>query len=158
MLGQVTMDPQPQTFPCQINPAYAGAALITAGTVVKLKDAAGPNIIVEPVIAATDGPFFGAIPYNKRKNSYVAGDMVEVVGAGGVMMLKSSGAIARGDNVSAINQTVSTNDPMVVTTTAAGDYILGVSLGKVATLLPTKIKISPGKVNASDVVTTAGTP
>lgn len=158
MLAQVTMDPQPNSFPAQIDPAYVASALIVAGSAVKLVDVAGPNIIVTPVVAATDGPIFGFIPYNKRKNQYVAGDTVEVVGQNGVLMLKCNGAVARGDNVSATNPTVLTNDPTVQTTTAVGDYIAGVALGKGATTTLIKIKVSPGLITGSTSVTTASTP
>jgi hypothetical protein len=152
------MDPQPSTFPAQIDPAYAGAVLIVAGTFVKLSDVAGPNIVVTPTLTATDGPIFGVIPYNKRKNQYVAGDTVEVVGNGGVVMLKLSGATARGDNVAVANITALTSDPTVVTTTTAGQFIGGVALGKGTTNDLIKIKIAPGKITASDAVTTAATP
>lgn len=158
MLGMVTMDPQPQAFPAQIDPAST-ATVIVAGCAVKLIDAAGPNIIVDVTASATDGPIFGVIPYNKRKNIYAAGDSVEVVGQGGVVMLKSSAAIAGGANVTPTNPSVSTNDPMVAVTTTAGDYILGRALGKVgAANLLLKVKINPGFITASDAVTTAATP
>lgn len=158
MLAQVVMYPEPNTFPAQIDPAYAGSQLVLAGSAVKLVDVAGPNIIVTPVVAATDGPIFGFVPYNKRKNQYVAGDTVEVVGVGGVLMLKCNGTVARGDNVSATNPTVVTNDPTIQTTTTTGEYIAGVALGRGATTTLIKVKVAPGFITGSTSVTTAGTP
>lgn len=158
MLAMVTMDPQPQTFPAQIDPA--STAIITAGVAVKLVSKAGtPNIVVDATTSSSDGPIFGVIPFNKRQNTYAAGDTVEVVGQGGVLMLKSSAAIVRGTNVTPTNPAVTTNDPMVATTTTAGDYILGVALGQAAGANELiKVRINPGKITASDAVTTASTP
>lgn len=151
MLGQVTLDQQPNTISCQINPSTA-ATVITAACAVKLVSVSGPQVIVDLCTSAADGPVFGVINYNMRKNSYVGGDMVEVSGRGNVVMLKSAGAINRGDRVATTNPTVATNDPTVATDTTAADYITGVALGTAsgaAQLI--KIQISPA-LNATGFV------
>jgi len=152
MLGQVTMDPQPNTFSAQIDPSST-AAVITAGQTVKLTQTASGQILVDVCSELTD-PVFGVIAYNMRKNSYVPGDIVEVVGRGGVMMLETSGAVNRGDLVVTTNQTVATNDPTIATDTTATHWITGVALGTASgagQLI--KVQIAPGLNAAAGVVT-----
>lgn len=132
MLGSLTRDPQPATFPVMINPAYAGSTLITTATAVKLVAAVGPQIIVEPCTSVTDGPVYGVILYNPQKARYLAGDFAECAAAGNVILLKSSAAINRGDQVSNVNPTVYTNDPLVTTDTTSTHQIVGVALATVA--------------------------
>lgn len=129
MLGMVTNDPQPETFSCQLNPSSDWTGPITAGQSVMLSDVTGPQIIVEPC-AADDDAVFGVIAYNLRKNSYELGDIVSVVGDGGVLLLKSSAAIARGAKVGTTNQTVATDDPTVATQTTAEKAVTGIALEK----------------------------
>lgn len=158
MLAMVTMDPQPKTISAQILPTST-ATVIVAGCAVKLVAGAGPNVIVDLCTSASDGPVYGIIPYNMRKNTYSPGDTIEVVGRGGFMMLKSAGAILRGANVSVTNPAVSTDDPTIATDTTTGDFIAGVAVGQAsgANIL-IKVEVSPGKITASDAVTTAATP
>lgn len=145
MLAQTTMDPQPDTVPAQIKPTST-AAVICAGQAVKLVAAVGPNIIVDVCTGPTDGPVFGVIPYNQKKNTYVAGDTVEVVCGGGILMLKSSAAINRGDKVAVTTNVVSTNDPTVATDAVSAHYITGIALGQCAAAdALIKIKISPSQ-------------
>lgn len=152
MLGMVTMDPQPNTIPAQIYPSST-ATVIVAGCAVKLVDNVGPNIQVDVTTSASDGPVYGVIPYNMRKNSYVAGDPCEVVGRNGILMLKSSAAIQRGVAVSATNPSVATNDPTVASDFTIGSYILGVALGRVsAANLLLKVQVSPGIVSTTGVI------
>ena len=156
MLGQVTMDPQPSTIPAQI---YSGStAVIGAGTAVKLVDVAGPNVVVDATTSATDGPVFGVIPFNLRKNTYAALDAVEVCARGSILMLKSSASIARGTNVSCTNAATAADDPVVQTTTSAGDYILGVCLGHAAAANAlVKVLVAPGYITASTAATVGET-
>lgn len=131
MLGALTRDPQPATYPCMIDPAYAASTVITAATAVKLVSAVGPQIIVQPCIGNTDGPVFGVIIYNPQKARYVAGEFCEIAAAGDVILLKSSAAINRGAQVSCVNPTVYTNDPQVTTDVTATHYIVGTALATV---------------------------
>lgn len=152
MLGMVTMDPQPDTVPAQLY--GSSTAIVTAGTVVKLVPTqAGPNIIVDATTSASDGPIFGVIPYNSRKNVYSPQDSLEVVGRGGILMLKSSAAIQRGRALSATNALVATNDPTVASDFTVGSYILGTSLGVAsAANLLLKVQVQPGIVSATGVI------
>lgn len=150
-LGQVTRDPQPQTIPAQIIPTST-AAVICAGCTVKLVAAAGPNVIVDVCLTASDGPVFGVIPFNNRKNTYAPGDSIEVVGPGGYLLLKSAGAINRGVNVSCVNPGVSTNDPLVAADAVVGDYILGVTVSQLAAAGLVVVKVSPGIISTTGVI------
>jgi len=153
MLGQLTNDPQPQTFACQIDPASV-AAVINVGQAVKLKDIAGPQIMVDVCTGPTDGPVLGVIAYNMRKNSYVPGDTVEVVGPGGVLVLASSAAFARGAQLAITPNTVTTNDPTVANDVTAGHFIAGIALGKAtAAGQLVKVKINPTTNNLAGQVT-----
>lgn len=139
MLGMVTGDPQPSTLPCQLDPNSSWTGPITAGQSVKLTNTTGPQIMVEPCAADTDA-VFGIIPFNLRKNSYSLGEVVEVVQDLGILMLKSSAAIARGAKVAVTNQTVSTNDPTVATQTTASKAVAGIALER-ATAADQLIKV-----------------
>lgn len=152
VLGMVTMDPQPDTIPAQIYPSSV-ATVIVAGCAVKLVNTPGPNVIVDVTTSASDGPVFGVIPFNSRKNTYVPRDSIEVVGDGGIMLLKTSAAVQRGKALSCTNPAVLTDDPTVASDFTIGSYILGVSLGYAAaanTLI--KVRISPGVVSSTGVI------
>lgn len=133
MLGQVTMDPQPNTVPAQILPTTAAVAgTIVAGTAVKLVGGAGPQIIVDVCTGPTDGPVYGFIAYDPRKNSYVGGDIISVVGRDGVMMMKSGAAITRGARVSATPAADLVTDPTVSTDVTATHFQAATALGQAA--------------------------
>lgn len=152
MLGAVTRSPQPRTFPAQIDPSST-ATVICAGCAVKLVNKAGPNIVVDVTTGPTDGPVVGVIPYSTKKNTYAAGEPVEVVGDGGVVLLKSSAAIVRGTNVAGTNPSVSTNDPTVATTTTVNDYVVGQALtqaGGANQLI--EVLVRPGKITTTGVL------
>lgn len=149
LLGQVTFAPSFSTVPAQIDPSSA-ATVIVAGCAVKFVDKAGPRVVVDVTTSASDGPVFGIIPYNLRKNKYAAGDPIEVIGQGGCLLLKSAGAITRGDNLAVTNPSVATNDPVVDVTTTVGDYIAGVALGQAAGAGELfNVQVSPGKIQSS---------
>lgn len=97
LLGQVTMAPNPSIIPVKI---YIGsvATKLQAGQAVKLVDQAGPEIQVDEVDDDSTLPF-GVIIYNPRKNTYAAGDTLEIALAGSVVYLETSAAIARGAKV-----------------------------------------------------------
>ena len=83
------------TLPVMIDPEQSGT--LYAGDFVKLVNATGKNILVQKA-AATDSPF-GVIIFTPKKQSYVAGDAVEVACDMSVVFLESAGVIARGANV-----------------------------------------------------------
>lgn len=144
LIGQVAYQPNVDTQSCIINPATSAAAgTIVAGCAVKLVATASPQIVVDVCADATDGPVFGVIAYNPRRNSYVAMDVVEVAGDLNVLFLKSSAAINRGSRVSCTNPSVSTNDPTVAADVTAGHYTIGYAEGQVSganSLIRIKIK------------------
>ncbi len=155
MLAQVTMDPQPNTLPCQLYPSSV-ATVAVAGCGVKLVNNVGPNIQVDIINGASDGPVFGVIPYNMKKNVYSPGDPIEVVSVGGILLLKSYAAVPRGARVAVINPAASTDDPMVQSDQTINNFSLGVSLGYAAagsTLI--KVQVSPGKWTTTGVCSVA---
>lgn len=152
MLGMVTMDRQPNTVSAQIDPAST-ATVITAGCAVKQVNVAGPQIMVDVTANPADAGVFGIIPYNMRKNTYVPGDVIEVVCSGGYLMLKASAAITPGQIVAVTNPSVATNDPTVANTTTVGDFVAGRAVGKAAAAGDLiKVLVQPGKLTAAGVV------
>lgn len=153
MLAQVTMDPQPNTIPAQIYPSSA-ATVIVAGCAVKLvATTPGVGVIVDVINGASDGPIFGIIPYNMRKNVYSPSDTVEVVGRGGILMLKTYAAVPRGAAVVVLNPAALTTDPMVQSDLTVGNYIAGVALGHAAAgSALIKVQVSQGIVSATGVI------
>lgn len=152
MLAMVTMDPQPNTIPAQIYPSST-ATVIVAGCAVKLVNNVGPNVQVDVCTSQSDGPIFGVIPYNMRKNTYGAGDPVEVCGRGSILMLKTYAAVQRGVALVNRNPAAATDDPMVESNLTIGNYILGSSLGYAAAgsgLI--KVQVAPGIVSATGVI------
>lgn len=145
ILGQVGFQPNVDTQTCIINPSTAAAAgTITAGCVVKLVPSTSPEIVVDVTSGPSDGPNFGVIAYNPRKNTYAAMDKVEVACDQNVIWLKSAAAINRGQRVSVTNPSVSTNDATVAADVTAGDYTIGIAETQVSgagQLI--KIKIKP---------------
>lgn len=127
IIGQVSQLHNPNIFPAQILPA-SPATVITAGTAVKLVTGAGAQVQVEICTSVTDGPVFGYIAFNMRKNTYVPGDTVEIAAVNSVMLMKSSAAIARGANVSA-TPPVAGSDPLV-TTSVATNFVSGQALDR----------------------------
>lgn len=127
IIGQVTQLPNANVIPAQILPA-SPATVITAGTAVKLVTGAGAQIQVEICTSVTDGPVFGFICYNMRKNTYAPGDTVEIACVNSIMLMKASAAIARGANVSA-TPPGATDDP-VVTTSVATNFVAGQALDR----------------------------
>lgn len=153
MLAQVTMDPQPNTISAQIYPSST-ATVIVAGCAVKLvATTPGIGVIVDVCTSASDGPVYGIIPYNMRKNSYAPSDTVEVVGRNGILMLKSYAAVPRGVAVVVLNPAAATTDPMVQSDLTVGNQIAGVALGHAsAGSALIKVQVSPGVVSATGVI------
>lgn len=127
MLGQVTQIPNPSILEVQILPA-SPATVITQGTAVKLVTGAGTQIQVEVCVDETDGPVFGFITFNMRKNTYSPGDTVEIATVGSIITLKASAAIARGARVSSAAPS-SGVDPSVKTAVAT-NYVAGRALDR----------------------------
>lgn len=129
ILGLVDLIPAPNVFNAQINPSSSATA-IQVGSAVKLLAGAttASTILVDVCTGPTDGPVYGIIPYNNRKNVYNPGDLCEVAAGSSVLFLKSSAAISRGDKVTTTAATT-TADPTVATVaTPTTQYVTGVAL------------------------------
>lgn len=97
LLGQVTMAPNPSILPAKIYISSV-ATKLQAGQGVALVNQAGAEITVDQATDTTT-ECFGVIIYNPRKNTYSAGDTIEVALNGSVVYMETSAAIARGAKV-----------------------------------------------------------
>lgn len=104
-----------------IDPASSNAALIKPGSPVRLKDVSGANIVVDSA-AATDTPY-GVVVFSAQKNTYVAGDVVQVACFGSHVNLETGGTVARGAKLKFTTAGI-------VTTHASTNAIIGRALGK----------------------------
>jgi hypothetical protein len=127
ILGLVELVPSPNVINAQILPTSVATA-IQVGSAVKLVDGTAGAILVDVCTGPTDGPVYGYIGYNDRKNVYVAGDFVEVCAELSVVTMKTSAAVARGALVASTAATTSA-DPTVATAVST-NYVGGVSLDK----------------------------
>ena len=114
-------------FTVLLSPEAATAGMVP-GEGVKLvdlgaSDVRGVNPIVD-VRALTTDVIFGVKVYNTKKNSNVAGEIIQVAGKGAVIWLNAGAAIVRG---AAVELTLAT--PGNVITKSAGTT-LGVALDK----------------------------
>lgn len=125
-LGELDLRPNSNVYPAVIDPDSTFENF-KAGTVLKLVAGASPAILVDA--AEPEDEPFGVIPFNFKKNTYVAGDSVQVASDYCVLMLKSSEAIERKDAVQFDNGT--TDDPTVAVLTD-GSAQLGISLDQTA--------------------------
>lgn len=81
----------------RINPAYAGTDPLVAGQAFKLVNVAGEVPIVEP--AAVTEQAYGVAIHTMRKDTFLAGDYIELACKGSVVYLQTSAAVARGAKV-----------------------------------------------------------
>lgn len=142
ILGLVDQTPSPNVVTAQIKPTSSAAA-IQVGSALKLVAGTASTILVDVCTGPTDGPVFGIIPYNARKNIYAAGDLVEVGCASTYMYLKASGTVTRGDKVTTTAATT-TADPVVATVSSAStQYVTGVAVDTGASGSLVRIQIAP---------------
>lgn len=129
ILGLVDQIPSLNVITAQILTTSAATA-IQVGSTVKLVDGTGANIIVDVCSAVTDGPVYGVILFNQKKNTYAPGDRVEIACVGSVLYLKTSAAVARGTKVGTTPATTTADPTVQAIATAATDYVTGVALDK----------------------------
>jgi len=104
--GQLDQNINPNVFSCRVGQSQAtslvpGQAVTYANTTSKI-----PEVLAA---TATD-PIFGFVPYSIKKNTFAAGEAIDVVIDGGVMYMEADAAIAQGAEVEIIasGQTVTT--------------------------------------------------
>lgn len=126
VLGQVSEIPNPNVVSVRLNPS--SSAVFQAGSAVKLITGTANEILVDATTGPTDGPVFGVIVYNMRKNLLSAGDNATVACASSYVFLEASAAINRGAKVTTTAAT-SGNDPTIATVSVAStQYVTGVAV------------------------------
>lgn len=126
ILGSLTQGVPHNVKTCRILPTSTATVLV-AGQAVKLVASTSPEIVVDAVASATADVVYGVIIFNPKKNTYAAGDVVEVACKGSVIWLESSAAINRGVKVS-----TDYTGPTVAGDATASHQITGVTLTQVA--------------------------
>lgn len=95
------------------------AETLTAGDIVKIKDVAGPITTVEKVTGNTD-KVFGVVAYDSaRKETYAAGEILNVAYDYSIVKMEANATIAAGAEVAAVV------DGMKVATAASGNVAFG---------------------------------
>lgn len=123
ILGLVDLVPSSNNIAVQLSPSTA--AVCQVGSALKLIGGQAALPVVDVCSGPTDGPVFAVVPYNARKNLYVAGDIIDAACAGSFVFLRSSAAINRGDKVTTTAATTTT-DPLVTTvSTPTTQYVTG---------------------------------
>lgn len=123
ILGEVDLVPSPNVVAAMISPS--STAVFQVGTAVKLIAGDSGLPLVEACSGPTDGPVWGVITYNNKKNLYVAGNIINVARGATYVFLKSSAAIARGAKVTTTAATT-TADPTVATVSVVStQYVTG---------------------------------
>ena len=143
ILGAVDMIPSPNVVSAQIT-SSSSATAIQVGSPVKLVSGTSGSILVDVCSGPTDGPVFGVLVYNARKNLYVANDMVEVACSDTFVYLRASAAVARGAKVTTTAATTTT-DPLVTTVSVPStQYVTGVAIDAAAAANDLiRVKIAP---------------
>jgi hypothetical protein len=96
--GMLDLAPNDNLFSCRIDPASVSTLTNLNGAAFKLLDVAGQTLVVD--LAAADDPnILGFLPFEVKKNSYVAGDFIRLAATQCIMIMEASAAIARGASV-----------------------------------------------------------
>lgn len=155
-LGQPMKGPQPGTLSVRINPASV-ATTIQVGSPLKLVAVTTSGEIIVDLAGSTD-PLFAVIPLKTRKNTWAAGDVLEVFTNGCILMLEATAAINAGDLLSIGNNTASGGGPGVTTTTTPGATKIGFALTTVtAAGQLVVVRVDTGTVPGSTIAETLGT-
>jgi hypothetical protein len=123
--GMLDLAPNDNLFNCRIDPASVATLTNLSGAAFKLLDVAGQTLVVDLVTAANDTKIFGFLPFEVKKNSYVAGDFIRLAATQCIMIMEASAAIARGASV----EIVPTGIKVATLTTGT---LVGVALDKAA--------------------------
>lgn len=143
ILGGVDLIPTPNVVSAQI--LSTSTAPLQNGSAMKLVTGTSGSILVDACTGPTDGPVFGIIPYNERKNLYKANDLCEIACSESYVYLLSSAAVVRGTKVATTAATTSA-DPTVATDATSAHYITGIAVDEAsASGQLIRIKISPSQ-------------
>lgn len=96
--GQMTLLENLNLVNCKIDDSETET--LVPGYPVKIKDISNKVIVIEAADALTDD-VFGFVPYNVKKNEYVAGEFIKVALDNCAMYMEASAAIAQGANIQA---------------------------------------------------------
>lgn len=105
------------TLSCQVDPD--SVATLVAGTKVKLTDEVANTIVIDAALAADEG--VGFVLYTPKKDSFTAGDPVEIGFSLTIMWGEAGGTISRGNQL----ESVATGAKLVANT---GNPVCGVAL------------------------------
>ena len=142
VLGQVDMTVNPNIKPVRINPASV-ATVLKSGQAFKLIAGAANEILVD--VAAITDRAYGVSVYNLKKNTYAAGDVVEIACRDSVVYLESSAAISRGAKVQ-----LDPTGPTISTLTAGTNAAIGTALDQAsASGQLIRVEIYPEDINVS---------
>lgn len=126
ILGLVDLVPSPDVIACLLSPS--SAAVCQVGSAVKLITGDSALPMVDVCSGPTDGPVFGVIPYNNRKNLFVAGDVLNVALSDTYVFLKCSAAVARGDKVTTTAATTSADPTVATVSVPSTQYVTGLAI------------------------------
>lgn len=96
LLGQPDLSYNFNTKSALINPDSVATKLMV-GQAVKLIAGAVPGLLVDQAASAEEP--YGVIVYQLKKNTYAAGNRIEIACKGNVLYLESAAAITRGATV-----------------------------------------------------------
>lgn len=122
--GMLDLAPNDNLFSCRIDPDSLSTLTNLNGAAFKLLDVAGQTFVVD-LAAADDLNILGFLPFEVKKNSYVAGDFIRLAATQCIMIMEASAAIARGASV----EIVPTGIKVATLTTGT---LVGVALDKAA--------------------------
>lgn len=97
MVGSVDLTVFPNIKSVRINPAYVGELPLVAGQVFKLVDASSELPVVEPAAVTEKG--YGVGVHTLKRDTFLAGDVIDLACDGSVVFLESSAGIAGGAKV-----------------------------------------------------------
>jgi len=124
LLGQLTRDPQPDTLPVRIQPNSTATNITVASALIGYGTTDNGEILVDVSTGPTSGPIVGVVCYDPQKNTYAAGDRVNMAADGNIIYLSASAAITSWTQVSTTAGT-SSADPTVATDATVGHFITG---------------------------------
>jgi len=145
LVGQQDLTVNNNIVAVRIDPAYSGNLPLVAGQAFRLIDVAGGVPIVTPVADATITPYGVAI-HTLKRDTFLAGDYIELALQGSVVYMQTSAAIARGAKV----QVDPTGPTISTLTSLPTNASLGVCLDKpTATGQLARVSINPLDPNLS---------